>query len=141
MSTTLTRPGMTRIGIVEDHVRYREALQATIDSMPDIEVAWIAEDGFQAMNKMADDPVDLAVVDVSLPGENGIVLIGRIRSNWPSTSCVVLSGHTEPTFVQQSFDAGAMAYVVKGRPGDLRDGIDAGRDRRRYVSPQLSAND
>lgn len=134
----MTEPGViARIGIVEDHLRYREALRATIDSIPDIVVAWIADDGADALAKMADDPVELAIVDLSIPGESGVVLIGKIRDAWPATACIVVSGHTETQYVRRSFESGAIAYVVKGRPSDLREGIAAGREHRRYLSPQL----
>ena len=135
----MSEPGaaVARIGIVEDHLRYRDALRATIDSIDDVVVAWIADDGPDALAKMADDPVDLAIVDLSIPGESGVTLIGRIRSRWPTTACIVVSGHTENQYVRRSFESGAIAYVVKGRPSELREGIAAGRERRRYVSPQL----
>jgi len=134
----MTEPDdVVRIGIVEDHLRYREALRATIDSMSDVVIAWVADDGADALVKMADDPVELAIVDLSIPGESGVTLIGKIRDQWPTTACVVVSGHTETQYVRRSFESGAIAYVVKGRPSDLREGIAAGRENRRYMSPQL----
>ncbi len=126
-----------RVGIVEDHVRYREALQATIALISGITVAWVADDSAAAVDEMTADEVDLVIVDLSIPGENGIWLIDRVRSLWPATTCVVVSGHTEPAYVRRSFEAGASAYVVKGHPADLRAGIAAGRRGERYVSPAL----
>ena len=137
--TERTRPtDQVRIGMVEDHVRYREALQATLASIDGIDVAWIAASSEDAIANMMDDPIDLAIVDLSLPGETGAVLIRRLRRTWPAVRCVVVSGHTEPQLVRQAFDSGAVAYVVKGRPSDLRDGITAAREGRRYVSSQLA---
>ena len=135
----MSDPGsnVARIGIVEDHLRYRDALRATIDSIDDIVVAWIADDGPDAMAKLAEDPVDLVIVDLSIPGESGVTLIERIRQAWPATVCIVLSGHTESQYVRRSFESGAIAYVVKGRPSELREGIAAGREHRQYMSPQL----
>ncbi len=129
-----------RLGIVEDHIRYREALQATIAVMPGLTVAWLADDSADAVDKMADDVVDLVIVDLSIPGESGIWLIGSLLESWPDTRCVVVSGHTEASYVRRSFEAGATAYVLKGRPADLRAGIAAGRSGRRFVSPVLNVD-
>ena len=130
-----------RVGIVEDHLRYREALQATIALISGITVAWVADDSTDAIEKMTGDQVDLVIVDLSIPGESGIWLIGHLRETWPSTTCVVVSGHTESSYVRRSIDAGACAYVLKGRPADLRAGIAAGRRRERFVSPTLRVDD
>lgn len=130
-------PPRMRIGIVEDHLRYREALQATIDSIDDLVVVWLADDSGDALARLTEDPVDLVIVDLSLPGGSGAALIGLIRERWPSTECVVVSGHTENHYVRRSFESGAIAYVVKGRPSDLREGIAAAREHREYRSPQL----
>jgi DNA-binding NarL/FixJ family response regulator len=126
-----------RVGIVEDHLRYREALQATIALISGITVAWVADDSTDAIARMTGDQVDLVIVDLSIPGESGIWLIGRLRETWPATTCIVVSGHTESSYVRRSIDAGASAYVLKGRPADLRAGIAAGRRRERFVSPAL----
>jgi DNA-binding NarL/FixJ family response regulator len=72
------------VGIVEDHLRYREALQATIASISGITVAWVADDSTDAIEKMAADQVDLVIVDLSIPGESGIWLIGRMLETWPA---------------------------------------------------------
>jgi DNA-binding NarL/FixJ family response regulator len=126
-----------RVGIVEDHLRYREALQATIALISGITVAWVADDSTDAIGKMAIDQVDLVIVDLSIPGESGIWLIGRMRETWPGVTCIVVSGHTESSYVRRSIGAGASAYVLKGRPADLRAGIAAARRSERFVSPAL----
>jgi DNA-binding NarL/FixJ family response regulator len=126
-----------RVGIVEDHRRYREALEATIAMISGITVGWVADDSGDALEKMTADQVDLLIVDLSIPGESGIWLLGRLRETWPDVTCIVVSGHTEVAYVRRAFDAGASAYVVKGRPADLRAGIAAGRRGERFVSPAL----
>jgi DNA-binding NarL/FixJ family response regulator len=130
-----------RLGIVEDHLRYREALQATVASMSGVTVAWVADDSTDAVEKMTAEQVDLMIVDLSIPGESGIRLIGRVLETWPATTCIVVSGHTEPSFVRRSFEAGASGYVLKGRPADLRAGIAAGRRSERFLSPALHRQD
>jgi two-component system uhpT operon response regulator UhpA len=86
------------------------------------------------------EQVELAIVDLTIPGESGISLISRLRDSWPSTTCIVVSGHTEESYVRRSLDAGACAYVVKGRPADLRAGIAAARRGERYVSREARAD-
>jgi DNA-binding NarL/FixJ family response regulator len=127
----------TRVALVEDHDRYREVLREVIGMLAGVTVAWEATDGLSALEHFEREAVDMAVVDVSLPRLNGIELIARIADRWPATVCVAVSGHTEPSFVERAFGAGAAAYVLKGRPGDLRDGLRSARDGVRYLSPRL----
>lgn len=127
-----------RVGIVEDHLRYREALEATIAMISGITVGWVADDSADAVEKMTADQVDLVIVDLSIPGESGLWLLSRLRESWPDATCIVVSGHTEVAYVRRSLDAGASAYVVKGRPADLRAGIAAGRRGELFVSPALN---
>ena len=61
---------------------------------------------------IAADPIDLVVIDLSLPGINGIELIRRIRQRWPDVRTIVVTGHTEQAYVDDAFAAGALAYVT-----------------------------
>lgn len=126
-----------RLGIVDDHPTFRQALIDVVDQMPDAVVAWNAGGADEAMVHLKNDPVDLMVVDLSLPRVSGIELIRWIVASGRPIVTLVVSGHTERTYVQESFRAGAAAYVLKGRPSELRDGIRSAIGGQRYVSPRL----
>jgi DNA-binding NarL/FixJ family response regulator len=136
---TVSGAAPSRLALVEDHDRYRDVLRDVVGMLADVAVAWEAVDGLSALEHFEREAVDLAVIDVSLPRLNGIELIARVTERWPDTVCVAVSGHTEPSFVERAFGAGALAYVLKGRPGDLRDGIGAALAGARYLSPRLES--
>ncbi len=130
-----------RLAIVDDHAKFRTVLREAIELMPEVTVAWESDDGLAALDRIATDPVDLMVIDLSLPGINGIELIRRIGERSPAVRSLVVTGHTEQTYVDDAFAAGALAYVLKGRPAELRAGIAAALDRRRYTSPRVHVPD
>lgn len=130
-----------RLAIVDDHAKFRKVLREVIELMPEVTVAWESDDGLAALGRITTDPVDLVVIDLSLPGINGIELIRRIGERWPAVTTLVVTGHTEQTYVDDAFTAGALAYVLKGRPAELRAGIAAALDGRRYTSPRIQASD
>lgn len=143
-----------QLAIVEDHDRYRQILREILELLPAVTVAWESANGAEALAHFegADaDPtaghspitdghpiVDLAVIDISLPGVNGIDLVAAVSRRWPAVRCVVVSGHTQQSYIQRSLDAGARAYVLKGRPAELRAAIAAVRAGQSYLSPRLS---
>ena len=128
-----------RVAIVDDHAKFRTVLREVIEQVPEVSVAWEADDGLAALDRIEADPIDLVVIDLSLPGINGIELIRRIRQRWPDVRTIVVTGHTEQAYVDDAFAAGALAYVLKGRPAELRAGIAAALDVRRYTSPRIQA--
>jgi DNA-binding NarL/FixJ family response regulator len=127
-----------RIAVVEDHDRYRQTMRAVIELMPAMVVAWEAGDGESALELLAEHPVDLVIVDLSLPGVSGIELVSIIQRRWPTTPCVVVSGHAQRRHADRSLEAGARGYMLKGRPAELRDGISAALAGDRYLSPRLA---
>lgn len=128
-----------RVAIVDDHAKFRTVLREVIEQVPEVSVAWESDDGLAALDRIAAEPVDLVVIDLSLPGIDGIELIRRIDERWPAVRTLVVTGHTEQTYVDDAFDAGALAYVLKGRPAELRASIAAALDDRRYTSPRIQA--
>lgn len=127
-----------RVGIVDDHLRYRQVLRAVVDAMPEVNVAWEVRNGQEALAVLATDLVDVLVVDLSLPGLSGVEVVRRAQMTWPSIAALVVSGHTGQSEIDESFAAGAKAYVLKGNPGELRDGIRATLAGDRYTSPRLA---
>jgi DNA-binding NarL/FixJ family response regulator len=131
----------TRVAIVDDHVQFRGVLREVIEQIDLVDVAWEAADGLAAIETMRESPVDVVVVDLSLPGINGIELIKRIKAGWPDVHALVVTGHTEHSYVEDAYAAGALAYVLKGRPEDLRAGVVASMQGRPYTSPSLEGAD
>jgi DNA-binding NarL/FixJ family response regulator len=59
------------------------------------------------------DEVHLVLVDISLPGKNGIALVADIKKEYPNLPCLILSGHQEQDYVRKSLESGASGYVSK----------------------------
>ncbi|HOD82160.1 MAG: Transcriptional regulatory protein DevR (DosR) [Planctomycetes bacterium ADurb.Bin126] len=111
MSVSGTQP--TRILLVDDHELMRQGLSQLIRMEEDFTVCGEAEDVDQAIRFLEANPVDLAIVDISLKDSNGVDLIREIRARWPALPVIVLSMFTQSSYVERAFQAGANAYVTK----------------------------
>ena len=102
-----------RILLTDDHAIVREGLKRILEGT---DQAWLmaeASTGFQALELMRRQPVDLAIVDLSMPGMSGLELIKRIKSDFPQVGVLVLSMHAEEQYALRAFKAGANGYVTK----------------------------
>jgi DNA-binding NarL/FixJ family response regulator len=106
-----------RILLVDDHAIVREGLQRILESTPERWVALRAESGFEALQVLRTQHVDLAIIDLSMPGMPGLDLLRRIKSEFPAQPVLVLvlSMHAEEQYALRVFKAGANGYVTKDR--------------------------
>lgn len=110
-----TRPprARARLLLVDDHTIVREGLKRILEGTDE---GWeITEEssGFQALDRVRRAPFDLVIVDLSMPGMNGLELIRRIRAEYPRLPLLVLSMHAEEEYALRSFKSGANGYVTK----------------------------
>jgi DNA-binding NarL/FixJ family response regulator len=110
-------PSGLRIIVVDDHAVVREGLVRILEGTGCGFAVAEASSGFQALEWLRRHPVDLAIVDLSMPGMSGIELIRRVRSEFPATAILVLSMHAEEQYAMRAFKAGAAGYVTKDRAG------------------------
>lgn len=103
----------SRILIVDDHTVVRQGLMLLVNQEPDLVVCDEAENASQALEAIEKQPVDLAIVDISLEGPNGIQLTERIKSRHPHLPVLVLTMHDEELYVKRAFQAGAKGYITK----------------------------
>jgi two-component system invasion response regulator UvrY len=99
--------------LVDDHVIVREGLKHLLASKAGQWHITEADNGFQAMELMRKGPIDLAVVDLSMPGMSGLDLIRRIKLEFPKVLILVLSMHAEEQYALRAFKAGANGYLTK----------------------------
>ncbi len=111
-----------------------------IEAEPDLEVCGEAEDGATATTEINQLRPDIVVVDISLPGMNGIELIKNIRALHPAIEFVVLTGHDESIYAMRVLKAGAKGYVMKQeKTAKFIEAIRTVGRRRMYVSEHVAS--
>src|SRR2546426_3274721 len=133
-------PEAKRIVIVDDHPLFRKGLEQLIHSDGNFAVcgeANNAPEGIEIIRKLAPD---LAIVDLSLPGANGIELIKNIRAEFPKLPILVLSMHDESLYALRALRAGAEGYVMKHEAmANVIQAIHEVFNGRPYLSPAMAA--
>lgn len=102
-----------RVFLADDHRLVRAGIRALVAAIPDVDVVGEADDGQQALALIVKTRPDVAIVDVSMPGLNGLELAARLAREVPETRLVILSMHGTPGHVAQALRAGVKGYVLK----------------------------
>jgi two-component system, NarL family, nitrate/nitrite response regulator NarL len=99
--------------LADDHPVFTGGLAGIIDNEPDMEVVTIVHNGTTLLQTLREEEADLIVLDINMPGINGMDLLVKIRQYYPSLKVVMLSTYAEPHLVEKAEKAGADGYVVK----------------------------
>lgn len=102
-----------RIFIVEDHPIMREGYASLIGREAGMEICGEAATGHEALERIPQASPDLVLIDISIPGINGIELIKRLQHQAPDLPLLVVSAHDETLYAERVFRAGAKGYVMK----------------------------
>ena len=125
--------------LLDDHAVVRDGLQALLASQPDIRVVGSFGDSARAVQFAAEAPPDVAVLDIAMPGLDGIEAARRIHDLCPDTHILMLSMHASPEHVYQALRAGASGYVLKeSAGGEVVSAVRAVHAGRRYLSEKIS---
>ena len=128
---------MCSILLVEDHKLMAEALTNILHNKGEFEVANVAGTAEEALERLSERQVDLALVDVVLPHTSGIELVSMIREKYPHLPCLMISGRNASHYVKRSLAAGARGYVLKDDIHDVIKGIRRVLDGGIYLSKQI----
>ena len=129
-----------KVLIVDDHAIVRQGLAELIDDQPDLMTCGEAESPPQALQVIAQARPDVAVVDISLKGGDGIELCRQIHDQWPDIAILVLSMHDEALYAERALRAGALGYVMKQAPQEtVMTAIRRVLKGETYLSEQMSA--
>src|SRR5262245_7557727 len=104
---------ITRVLLVEDHELFRKFVRTTLRERQDLQLAAETADGLDAVAKCVELQPDLVLMDIGLPGLNGIEAARRIRSLAPACKIVFLTQESSPDIVQEALNLGANGYVIK----------------------------
>jgi HlyD family secretion protein len=105
-----------RILIVDDQKTVREQLQLLLDSIPDFQIIGTVEDGSTALKQLESLQPDILLIDLEMPGMDGIKAIQIIAKRYPECKIIVFSSHESSEYINQSLRAGANGYLRKGTP-------------------------
>ncbi len=127
------------IVLADDHHVVRQGLRTLLEAELPCSVVGEAADGPAAIELVTRLQPTLLVVDMVLPGLNGLEVIRRVRQGAPQTHVVVLSMHADEAYVREALRAGATAYVLKEAHADeFVQAVQQAAAGRRYLSPPLS---
>jgi DNA-binding NarL/FixJ family response regulator len=128
-----------RILLADDHPIFREGVRSLLDSQPGVEVVAEVEDGAGAVEAARTQKPDVVVIDVSMPGMNGLDATLRIIAEEPDTKVLCLSMHSDRRFVDAALRSGARGYLLKECAlEELATAIQAVVAGQIYVSPRLA---
>jgi len=104
----------TRVLLVDDHKMFRDGLRVLINAEPGMEVVGEAVDGREAVEMARRLSPDVAIMDISMPGMNGIEAMRHLIRDNPAIKVIMLSMYASGPLVQSVIAAGASGYVLKG---------------------------
>ncbi len=139
-----TRTGARRIRvlIVDDHAILREALRGLLETVPEIEVVGDAANGREALDLCDRLQPDVVLMDMVMPGLNGLEATRQLRRRHPKTKVLILTGYMEDEQIVAALRAGASGYVVKrSDKEELLLGIQAVHRGNTYFSSSISDGD
>jgi DNA-binding NarL/FixJ family response regulator len=131
-------PGMIRVLAVDDHALLRKGLAAVVNAEPDMKLIAEASNGEEAIEKFRAHRPDVTLMDLQMPGLNGIEATNRILSEFPDARIVVLTTYNGDAQVVRALRAGARAYLLKGHDRELIETIHAVHKGQKRIPPEVA---
>ena len=133
-------PNLIRILTVDDHPVLRKGLAALVNAEPDLKLVAEASNGKEAIEAFRSHQPDITLMDIQMPGLDGIQAIEAIRTEFPDARIIVLTTYTGDAQVVRALKAGARAYVLKGHVLDeLLDTIRAVHAGKKRILTDVAA--
>ncbi|HMK55536.1 MAG TPA: response regulator transcription factor [Dissulfurispiraceae bacterium] len=130
---------MIRVLIADDHNIVRKGMKQILSRVSDIEVVAEAATGQEALEKIWANNYDVVILDISLPGRNGLEILKQIKSQRPKLPVLILSMFPEEQYAVRVFRAGASGYLTKeSSKSELVEAIRRISDGKKYVTPSLA---
>jgi len=128
-----------RVLLADDHQMIRTGLRLVVEQQPDLTVIAEADDGRQAVALAESLKPEVVVMDIGMPNLNGIEAARQIKDVAPDTAVIILSMHSDESYVLRALAAGARAYLLKdSAAGDLVRAIRAVGEGKSFFSPAVS---
>ncbi|MGW9554367.1 response regulator [Nocardiopsis sp. NPDC055551] len=128
-----------RVVLADDEAMMRAGIRAILATVPGFEVVGEAADGAEAVSLVAELAPDVALLDVQMPGTDGLAATETITAEHPGTSVVILTTFSEDAYIARALSGGATGFVLKsGDPQELVSGVRAVVDGGAYLSPEVA---
>ena len=130
---------MIRILIADDHPVVREGFKQIISKADDLKVVDEALTGFEVLDKINNNEFDVVVLDLSMPGKDGLEVLKDLKNLKPNLPVLILSMHPEDQVALRTFKSGASGYLNKeSAPGELVNAIRKIHSGGKYISPAMA---
>ena len=128
-----------RIVLADDHTIVRNGWRALLERQPQFSVVGEASNGREAVEIVEQELPDIVVMDLAMPLLNGIEATARISASWPKTAVIVLSMHSDESYMLRALKAGARGYLLKdSAQSDVMQAILAVAAGKAFFSPAVS---
>ena len=125
--------------VADDHTLVRAGIRALVEKLPHAKVIAEAKDGREALRLVREHKPDLVLMDIAMPGLNGLEATSRISQEFPDVRVIVLSMYANEEYVREAIRAGASGFLPKRSAAhELEDAIKAAESRGIYFSPLVS---
>lgn len=130
---------MIKVLLADDHSIVRDGLRRIVEDSGTMEVISEASDGNEAVQKALKKNPDVAVIDISMPGMDGLEVVAQLKNYKPELPVIILTMHEEEQYVVRAIEAGAMGYITKkSAPEQLVNAIEKVYSGKRYLTDEIS---
>jgi DNA-binding NarL/FixJ family response regulator len=113
MGNSTTAAKSSRVLLADDHTLVRAGIRALLEAVPEVEVTGEASDGREVLDLIKTQSPDVLLMDISMPGLNGLQALARITRDYPNVRVIILSMHHNDEYVLQALKSGAAGYLLK----------------------------
>jgi DNA-binding NarL/FixJ family response regulator len=128
-----------RVVLADDHTLVRAGIRSLLERIPGIKVVGEADTGLESLALIGAHQPDVVLIDIAMPGLNGLDVATRVVRDWPRVRVIVLSMHANEEYVAQALRAGAVGYLLKdSATAELDLALEAVCRGETYLSPAIS---
>ena len=128
---------LIKVLLADDHSIVRAGLRRIVEESGDMAVVAEASDGREAIRQVRKEAPDVVVVDISMPGLDGLEVVTQLQAHDPDLPTIILTMHEEAQYVVRAIEAGAMGYITKqSAPERLVDAIRMVNEGKRYLTAE-----
>jgi two-component system, NarL family, invasion response regulator UvrY len=130
---------MIKILIADDHAIVRQGLRQIVSADKQMKIVGEVQNGTELLQLLRKEPVDVVILDISMPGRNGLEILKDLKRDFPMLPVIVLSMYSEDQYAVRSLRAGAAGYMTKeSAPEELVEAIRKAFQGGKYISPHVA---